>query len=224
MTSAELTKAVLPIAYLPTALIVAGRWKELVDLERHGFPPESRSAVNLALAAAMLASDTATQRPTDGETDLAGSGIAAARPGPHRWAVLSALARMTADRREQFWARTPPADAAELRRALHIATLPITAEAFDALLAADTPATLDRDAATVLLTRALHTPPPRHHRPDPALVDRICALAAAAERVGDVVELLDRAAGGRWADWRTAEHAGRQWPAGHRGTGLGGKR
>ncbi|NUS57978.1 MAG: hypothetical protein HOV66_24455, partial [Streptomycetaceae bacterium] len=54
-----------------------------------------------------------------------------------------------------------------------------------------------------------------------ALVDRICALAAATERMGDVFEPLDRMAGGRWADWRAAEHAGRQWLALHRGRALG---
>ncbi|MGR6999198.1 hypothetical protein ACU686_15345 [Yinghuangia aomiensis] len=206
---------------------MAGRWKELVDLELHGFPRESRSAVNLAVATVMLATDPATDpetAPETADTDLAGSGSAADRPDPHRWAVLSALTRMTADQREQFWARIPPADADELRPALHIATLPITAETFDALLAdadADTPTTPDRDAATLLLTRALHTAPPGHNRPDTALADRVCALAAATERVGDVFEPLDRAAGGRWADWRAAEHAGRQWLAVHRRTALG---
>lgn len=203
----ELTKAVLPVAYLPTALIAAGRWKELVDVELHGFPSENRSAVNLALAAAMLA------------TDLAGPGTTTDRPGPHRWAVLSTLARMNAHQREQFWSHLPATDAAGLRPALRIATLPVTADALDALLA-DAPPLPDRDAATVLLTRALHTPPSGHDRRDPALVDRMCALAAAAERVGDVFEPLNTAAGGRWPDWRTAEREGRQWPAVHRRTSL----
>lgn len=215
----ELTKAVLPVAYLPTALIAAGRWKELVDLELHGFPRESRSVVNLVLATVMLATGPETVD-TDLPTDLVGSGNAADRPGLHRWAVLSTLTRMTAGRREQFWARIPAAEAAELRPALRTATLPVTAAALDALLA-DTVTTLDRDGATLLLTRALHTPPREHSRPDTALVDRICALAAATERMGDVFEPLDRMAGGRWADWRAAEHAGRQWLALHRGRALG---
>lgn len=216
----ELTKAVLPVAYLPTALIAAGRWEELVDLELHGFPQESRSGVDLALAAVMLATDPETGLPGDLETGLVGSGTSADRRGPHRWAVLSTLTRMTADQREQFWARIPAAEAAELRPALHTATLPVTEDALDALLA-DAAASLDRDGATLLLTRALHTPPREHNRPGTALADRICALAAATERVGDVFEPLDRAAGGRWADWRAAEHAGRQWLALHRDRALG---
>ncbi|MFE0423529.1 SMI1/KNR4 family protein [Streptomyces sp. NPDC058953] len=197
----ELTVALPGSAARPAALILAGRWAELAALEADAFPDGERSAVNLALAAELLGAEP-------GPLPVATApGIQ--RPENERWAVLSALARLDAGRRQRFLDRLPAPDAAELGPLLDIAVLPATGtEALDALLARDLSAP-ERVAATVALVRALHTTAAADD-PDPALVDRLCALAVAVDRVGEAFDLLAAVSGGRWADWRAAGAAGRR--------------
>ncbi|MER6917263.1 hypothetical protein ABT354_36950 [Streptomyces sp. NPDC000594] len=202
----ELTVATQGFARRPVALILAGRWAELAVLEADTFPDDGRSAVNLALAAEMLGAEPA---PLSVPT-APGTG----RPEDERWAVLSTLARLDAGRRRRFLDRLPAPDAAELDPLLRIAALPGGTEALDGLLAGELSGP-ERVAATVALVRALHTAA-GDGDPDPALVDRLCALAVAVDRVGEVFGLLAAVSGGRWTDWRAAGTDGRRRLGTHR--------
>lgn len=183
---ADRTAALLGADHLPAALILAGRWRELADHARTR-PESGRSAADLALAAAMLGTGA----------DLPAQPIGP-RTGLERWIVLDTLVRASAEVRQSFLDRIP-GDA----EALRIAGLPITTAALDDLLTGGGAGALDRDAATVLLVRALHG------TPDPALLDRLCALAVAADRLGEVFHLLTAASGGRWPDRAAAYRDGR---------------
>ncbi|MFI9787523.1 hypothetical protein ACIHEI_29075 [Kitasatospora sp. NPDC051984] len=131
---------------------------------------------------------------------------------PEQWAALSTLARLDAGRRQRCLDRMPAPDAAALRPLLSIAVL--LADALDGLLAGELSGP-ERLAATVALVRALHATA-AEDVPDPALVDRLCALAVAVDRVGEVFALLAAVSGGRWSDWRAAGAAGRRWLDAHR--------
>ncbi|WP_404870234.1 hypothetical protein ACI1MP_32810 [Kitasatospora griseola] len=102
----------------------------------------------------------------------------------------------------------PVPDAAALRPLLEIAALPADAEALDGLLAGELSGP-ERIAATVALVRALRSTAAAGV-PDPALVDRLCALAVAVDRVGEVFDLLAAVSAGRWTDWRAAGAAGQR--------------
>ncbi|EFG04871.1 SMI1/KNR4 family protein [Streptomyces clavuligerus] len=208
----ELARALLGPGNLPVALILAGRWQELADLERNTFPDDGRSAVNLALAEAMLGT-----APTPSAT-------VPTRPGPQRtgtdrWAVLDTVARVDAARRRRFLERLPEPDAAELRPLLATATQPVDAAALDAVLAGDLTGP-HRDAATVLLVRTLHAmavdggpATATGTATGTGMAERVCALAVATDRVGDVFDLLTAVTGGRWADWHAAREDGQRFLA-----------
>ncbi|MBA4867290.1 SMI1/KNR4 family protein [Streptomyces sp. PSKA54] len=203
----ELTEAVFGVKSLPAALILAGRWQELIDIELNTFLEHERSAVNLALAAVMLG------------TEPAPPAMAPTQPSPQhtgndRWVVLNTLTRINADQQQQFLDHLPIPDATELRPLLQTATLPVTKEALDGLLTEDM-SDLNRVAATVMLVRALHTMA-ADGNPTTELADRVCALAVAVDRVGDVFDLLTAVTGDRWADWRAAREDGQRWLDTHR--------
>ncbi|MET9088116.1 SMI1/KNR4 family protein [Streptomyces sp. NPDC004237] len=181
---------------LPTALVLAGRWQELLDAEE-SLPEAERSPVHLVLAAGMLGANPPA------------AAIAAAWPGRDRlsvdrWVVLHALTRIGPDQRRTVLERLP-----ELRPLLDIAVLPATMEALDGLLTGDL-AAVHRDAVTVALVRALHTTAAADEA-SAELVDRLCALAVAVDRVGEVFGLLAAPAGDRWADWHAAQRDGRRF-------------
>ncbi|MEO3972584.1 SMI1/KNR4 family protein [Streptomyces sp. CAU 1734] len=218
---AEVAEAVSGERIPAVALIVAGRWQELIDLEVNTLPEQERSVVNPALAEVMLGIDPATPA---GDTVRPSP----ARAGSEPWAVLDTLARIGADQRQRFLDRLPVPDADELRPLLRIAVLPVTAEALDGLLAGGVPEA-NRVAATVLLVRALAAieagDGPAAGSVEPAesaepveLIERVCALAVAVDRIGEVFDRLNAVAGGRWADWRAAREDGRRW-LGDRRTG-----
>ncbi|MFJ9448442.1 hypothetical protein ACIRRH_42590 [Kitasatospora sp. NPDC101235] len=190
----------------PVALILAGRWAELAAFETGTVPDDERSGVNLALAAELLGAGPGPL-PVPTAPD-------ARRPDDERWAVLSALARLDAGRRQRCLDRMPAPDAAALGPLLSVAVLPADAQALDGLLAGELSGP-ERVAATVTLVRALHTTA-AGGVPDPALVDRLCALAVAVDQVGEVFDLLAAVSGGRWADWRAAGAAGRRRLDAHR--------
>ncbi|KAH7124663.1 hypothetical protein EDB81DRAFT_211016 [Dactylonectria macrodidyma] len=197
----DLTQAVLGANNLPMALILAGRWQELIDAELNAFPGPACSMVNLALASVTLGIDPASPATTPQPSPQ--------RTGFDQWLVLHTLARMSSDQRQLFLDRLPTPDANELRPLLRTAALPITAEALDGLLTGDV-ASLDRAAGTVVLVRALHAMA-TDVTLSTELIDRVCALAVATNRVGEVFDLLAAVSGNRWADWRAAHHDGRQW-------------
>ncbi|MGX4735894.1 SMI1/KNR4 family protein [Kitasatospora griseola] len=184
----------------PAALILAGRWAELAAHETDTVPDDRRSAVNLALAAELLDAEPGPL-PVPTAPD-------ARRPDSERWAVLHTLARLDAGRRQRCLDRMPVPDAAALRPLLEIAALPADSEALDGLLAGELSGP-ERIAATVALVRALHSTAAAGV-PDPALVDRLCALAVAVDRVGEVFDLLAAVSAGRWTDWRAAGAAGQR--------------
>ncbi|MFD7641669.1 hypothetical protein ACFV4P_13545 [Kitasatospora sp. NPDC059795] len=184
----------------PAALILAGRWAELAAHETGTVPDGERSAVNLALAAELLGAEPGPL-PVPTAPD-------ARRPDSERWAALSTLARLDADRRRRCLDRMPAPDAAALAPLLSVAVLPSDAEALDGLLAGELSGP-ERIAATVTLVRALHATA-ADSAPDPALVDRLCALAVAVDRIGEVFDLLAAASPGRWTDWRAAGAAGQR--------------
>ncbi|WP_216586930.1 SMI1/KNR4 family protein [Streptomyces brasiliscabiei] len=180
---------------LPAALVLAGRWQELLDAEED-LPDAQRSPVHLVLAGVMLGAHP--------------SAPAAAAAWPNRerlsvdrWVVLHALTRVGPEQRRAVLDRLP-----ELGPLLDIAVLPATVEALDGLLTGDLAAE-DRDAATVALVRALHTTA-ADGGASTELVDTLCALAVAVDRVGEVFGLLAAAAGDRWADWCAAHRDGRR--------------
>lgn len=193
------TKAVHHGRTLPTALLLTGRWQELLDTEL-AFPEDRRSPVNLVLASVMLGADPPAASTTWPNAD---------RTSVDRWALLHALTRIGPEQRQQVLDRLP-----DLRPLLDPAAPPTTAEALDSLLTGD-PTAVDRDAVTVVLVRALHatgTDAPTEH------VDRLCALAVVADRVGEVFGLLAAVSGDRWADWRAAHRDGRRLLAARQGT------
>ncbi|MGV9408737.1 SMI1/KNR4 family protein [Nocardia sp. NPDC003693] len=193
----ERASALLPPTGVPVALILARRWWELIDFELSAFPESDRSAVNLALAAIMLDTEPSFQ--------AAPGATSPQRTGFDRWAVLDTLARAEPDLRRRFVALLPETDAVELAPLLEIATLDITPDALDTLLAAD-PSASDRTALTVLLTRALHA----DDNPAPGLAERLCALAVAADRLGEVFDQLNAVAGQRWRDRWEAHREGQR--------------
>ncbi|WP_416966680.1 SMI1/KNR4 family protein [Streptomyces sp. 4F14] len=188
----EFTEASGGTRSLPTALVLAGRWQQLLDAERN-MPEAQRSPVHLVLASVMLGADPPT--------------APAAWPHPERlpvdrWVVLHTLTHAADEHRRPVLDRLP-----ELGPLLDLTALPATVEALDELLTDDLTA-VDRDAVTVALVRALHTAAADGSAPTD-LVDRLCALAVAADRVGEVFALLAAVAGDRWPDWRAAHHDGR---------------
>ncbi|QKW18845.1 SMI1/KNR4 family protein [Kitasatospora sp. NA04385] len=202
----ELTLALPESGHRAAALVLAGRWAELAAFETGTAPDDGRSAVNLALAAELLDAEPGPL-PVPTAPD-------ARRPDGERWAVLSALARLDPGRRQRCLDRMPAPDAAALGPLLEVAALPADPAALDGLLAAELSGP-ERLAATVALVRALHATA-ADDAPDPALVDRLCALAVAVDRVGEVFDLLAAVSGGRWTDWRAAATAGQHRLDAHR--------
>ncbi|NEB05744.1 SMI1/KNR4 family protein [Streptomyces sp. SID13726] len=181
----EVAEAAAETPVLPTALILSGRWRELRDFEQ-SLPEARRSPVNQILAAVMLGAEppvTTATLPSRGRTSI------------DRWALLHTLTRTDPARLRPLLDQLP-----DLRPLLD------TAQSADTPLAGDLTA-VDRDAGTVALVRALHAT--AADTPATGLVDGLCALAVAVDRVGEVFHLLAAVAGDRWADWHAAQRSGR---------------